>query len=185
MQLYLFKTVLVSCFINIVSSANAQQPEAADTVLNNAFILAAKENKNVFIIFHASWCGWCRKMDSSINDKTCKQLFEDNYIIRHLVVHESKNRKQSENPGALALLTKYNGGDQGIPFWLVFDKNGKLLADSQVGAEGEGLDKKGQNSGCPASVEEVNYFIRVLKHTSRLTDPELRVIEKRFRQNEN
>jgi thioredoxin-related protein len=185
MQSCLFKIILLYCFISILLPANAQRPESADSIIGNACIRAAKENKNVFIIFHASWCGWCRKMDSSINDKECKHFFDDNYIIRHLVVHESINKKQSENPGALELMTRYNGGDQGIPFWLIFDKNGKLLADSQIRAEGEGLEKKGENSGCPASAKEVKYFIRVLKETSRLTDEQLQVIEKRFRQNEN
>ncbi len=33
---------------------------------------AAAENKNVFIIFHASWCGWCHKMDTSMNDQSVK-----------------------------------------------------------------------------------------------------------------
>jgi len=167
------------------TSIQAQSPEPAETVLKNACTLAAKENKNVFIIFHASWCGWCHKMDSSINDKICKKFFDDNYIIRHLVVHESKNKKNLENPGAGDLLAAHNGGDQGIPFWLVFDKNGKLLADSQMRGEGEGLDKKGQNSGCPAAPEEVNYFLAVLKKTSRITEPELAIIKERFLENAN
>jgi len=164
---------------------NAQQPETTDSILKSAYAQAAKENKNVFIIFHASWCGWCHKMDSSLNDKVCKQFFDDNYIIRHLVVHESKNKKQLENPGGTELLAKYKGVDQGIPFWLIFDKDGNLLADSQIRKEGEGLDKKGQNSGCPAAAEEVRYFISVLKKTSGITEPQLQVIEKRFRQNED
>lgn len=185
MQSHLLRICLVFGFTCALLSTNAQQPEAADTILKNACIKAAKEGKNVFIIFHASWCGWCRKMDSSINDKTCEQLFANNYIICHLVVHESKNKKQLENPGGIALLNKYNGADQGIPFWLILDKNGQLLADSQIRAEGEGLEKKGQNSGCPASAIEVKYFIRVLKNTSHLTDSELLVIEQRFLQNGN
>ncbi|MEJ0102395.1 MAG: thioredoxin family protein [Bacteroidota bacterium] len=158
-------------------------PNPAEAVLKNAYALAAKENKNVFIIFHASWCGWCHKMDSSMNDKLCKKFFDDNYIIRHLVVQESKNKKNLENPGAMDLLAKHNGSDQGIPFWLVFDKNGKLLADSQIRAEGEGFEKKGQNSGCPAAPEEVSYFLTVLKKTSRITEPQLAIIEKRFLEN--
>src|SRR5260221_5029472 len=124
-------------------------------------------------------------MDSNMNDKICKEFFDDKYIIRHLVVHESKNKKNLENPGAMDLLATYNGGDQGIPFWLAFDKNGKLLADSRMREEGEGLDKKGRNSGCPAAPEEVNYFLTVLKKTSRITESELTIIEKRFRENAN
>ena len=179
----LLSIAILSLFFSV--TIGAQSPESAETILKNACSLAAKENKNVFIIFHASWCGWCHKMDSSMNDKICKKFFDDNYIVRHLVVQESKNKKNLENPGAMDLLVKLNGGDQGIPFWLVFDKNGKLVADSQIRTGGEGLDKKGRNSGCPAAPEEVEYFLTVLKKTSRITDPELAIIKKRFLENAN
>lgn len=176
--------IAISLF-SFLTSLNAQHVESADSILKKAFGEAAKENKNVFVIFHASWCGWCHKMDSSMTDKVCKQFFEDNYIILHLTVLESANKKQLENPGAIALLTKYKGDDQGIPFWLIFDKEGSLIADSQIRDEGEGLDKRGQNSGCPATAKEVEFFLNVLRKTSRITEPQLQVIEKRFRENES
>lgn len=171
-------------FLGYYTSVYSQkQVLSSDTILKRAYRSATLENKKVFIIFHASWCGWCHKMDSSLNDKACKQFFDNNYIIRHLVVYESKANKHLENPGAEEMLLKYKGKDQGIPFWLIFDKNGKLLADSQIRAEGEGLDVKGQNTGCPAEADEVKYFISVLRKTSTITESQLQVIEKRFREN--
>jgi len=124
-------------------------------------------------------------MDSSLNDKKCKQFFDDNFIIRHLVVFESKGKKDLENPGALEFLTSYKGNDKGIPYWLVFDKDGNLLADSKMRPEGSGLDAEGDNSGCPASKEEVDHFIKVLQKTTSLNQEALGIIEKRFRQNEH
>jgi hypothetical protein len=176
---------LLCCFwMGSFFAINAQGlPLSADSILREARITALKEDKNIFIIFHASWCGWCHKMDSSMNDKCCKQFFQDNYVIRHLVVHESMNKKNLESPGARELLTKYSGADEGIPFWLIFGKNGQLLADSQIGQVGEAHDKKGQNTGCPATPEEVSYFIRVLKITSRISEPDLFIIKKRFLEN--
>ena len=159
-------------------------PESAEVVLQSAYKEAAKKNKNVIVLFHASLCVWCRKMDTSMNDPKVQKYFTDNYVIKHLVVHESKDKKVLENPGAEDLLKKYHGNDSGIPYWLVFDKSGKLLADSKVRAEGEGLDK-GQNSGCPATEQEVEHFINVLKKTSSLKPEELAVIAKRFRKNDN
>src|SRR5258705_8035238 len=109
----------------IFATTHAQRgPLSADEIMQEAMQQAAKEKKNVLIIFHASWCGWCHKMDSSINDKTCKNFFDNNYVVRHLVVDESKDKKNLENPGADELRTKYHGDGQGIPFWLVFDKDG-------------------------------------------------------------
>lgn len=163
-------------------SANSQVP-SADAIMKDAYKIAATEKKNVFVMFHASWCGWCHKMDTSMNDPSCKKFFDDNYVIRHLVVDELKTKKDLENPGADEFRKRYFGDDQGIPYWLVFDKEGKLLADSKMRAEGDGPEK-GQNTGCPATEEEVAYFIGVLKKTSRLNEDELAIIQKRFRRND-
>jgi thioredoxin-related protein len=150
--------------------------KTTDEILSESFKQAGKEKKNVFVIFHASWCYWCHKMDTAMNDPVVKPFFDKNFIIRHLVVYESPNKKDLETPGALELLTKYKGNDEGIPYWLIFDSNGKLLEDSK--------DDSGKNSGCPASKEEVEYFITVLKRTSRINDEDALIITKRFRQNE-
>lgn len=180
MKRIIFSIVLVACFAFI---GNAQSPASATDVLKEAYQQAAKENKKVFVIFHASWCGWCHKMDTSMNDPACKAFFDNNYVIRHLVVDESKDKLSLENPGAKELKIKYNGDGQGIPFWLVFDKDGKLLFDSKMRAAGEGLDK-GANIGCPASEKEVAAFIDILKRTSTLNADQLEIIRKRFRKNE-
>jgi len=150
---------------------------SADKVLQTAYAQAAKENKKVLLIFHASWCGWCRKMDSSLLDKAIRPLIDNNYVTIHLTVYESKDKKEWEHPGALDFLTRHGGADKGIPYWLVLDKNGTLLADSQY--------KPDENSGCPATEEEVAYFISVLMKTSSLTEQQLKLIEKRFRMNDS
>lgn len=180
-KLFLVAAFLFSSLINLSAQ---QAPASADEILKEAYQQAAKENKKVFIMFHASWCGWCHRMDSSLNDKTCKRFFDDNFVMRHLVVFESKGKENLENPGALELLTRYRGKDKGIPYWLIFEKDGSLLADSRMRPGGDDLDADGANSGCPASKEEVEHFIKVLKKTTSLNQDALDIIEKRFRQNE-
>jgi thiol-disulfide isomerase/thioredoxin len=178
-------TSIALAFIMMFSAAVKAQPSppSANDILKEAYVQAAKENKNVFIMFHASWCGWCHKMDKSMNDTACKKFFDDNFVIRHLVVDESNDKKNLENPGANELRTKYYGDGQGIPFWLVFDKDGKLLADSKERSAGQGQDS-GQNTGCPAAASEVEYFISILKKTTKLNSTQLEIIRKRFRLNE-
>ena len=180
-------SILISIFIACAFvPSNAQQgPPTTEQIMKEALDQASREKKNVLIIFHASWCGWCHKMDSSINDKCCRKYFDDNYVIRHLVVDESKDKKNLENPGADDLRSKYNGDNQGIPFWLIFDKDGKLLADSQIRPVGAALESKGENVGCPAAEKEVAHFINVLEKTSHLDKLQEALIEKRFRQNEH
>ena len=161
----------------IVHAQNSPMPAGA--ILREAETQAAKENKNVFIIFHASWCGWCHKMDSAMNDASCKALFTNNYVIRHVVVHESPEKKQLENPGGSEMMIQYGGGN-GIPYWLVFDKHGTLLADARNKPEGTGVEISGKNTGCPSTKEEIAYFLQVLKKTSSLTPGQLTVVRQVF-----
>ena len=120
---------------------------------------------------------------SDILNKAYQQAAKDNYVICHLVTDESKDKKNLENPGAAEMKIKYNGEGLGIPFWLVFDKDGNLLSDSKMRKEGEGPEK-GENAGCPATEKEVDFFVEVLKKTSRLNADQLEIIRSRFREND-
>lgn len=181
-NLFLLSLVAGASACGQSAAPNSTAP-AADSVMNEAKIKAAKEHKNVFLMFHASWCTWCHKMDVSMNDPSCADYFRKNYVIVHLVVDEQKEKKHLENPGAAELKTKYHGDGQGIPFWLVFDKDGNLLGDSKMRSEGQGPDE-GQNTGCPAAEPEVAHFISVLKKSSTLTPEQEEKIRVRFRKND-
>jgi thioredoxin-related protein len=174
------------CLLFVVSmNALAQKPvPSAEQVLKQAYGRAAKENKNVMVIFHASWCGWCHRMDTALNDLSVKKFFDDNYVITHLTVMESRDKKDLENPGSEAFLENHKGKDQGIPFWLVFDSKGKLLADALIPPSSNTPDAKPKNSGCPATAEEVEHFIGVLRKTSRMNETQLAAVRKRFREND-
>ncbi len=168
--------LVISCGAAIAQAA----PESADAILAKAYSQAAKEKKNVFVIFHASWCGWCKKLDASINDPVCAGYFNKNFIFVHLTILESTDKKNLENPGAKELYDKNSGGQGGIPFFLIYDKNGTLLGDSKFKPA---PDKPATNMGCPAADEEVAAFIEVLKKTSKLPDKMIPVITERFKKN--
>ena len=116
----------LALFFSAAQTMVAQKSKHSDEILKQAYQLAANENKNVFVMFHASWCGWCHKMDASMNDPSVKEFFTSNYVITHLTVYESKDKIDLENPGALEFLTKYKGNDLGIPYWIILDKNGEV-----------------------------------------------------------
>lgn len=152
------------------------EPLPADTLLVKAFSKAKETHKNVFVIFHASWCGWCHKMDTAMNDPACKPFFDANYIIVHLTILESKANKKLENPGAEALFKKHAPANSGIPFWLIYSSDGALLADAVM--------PDGSNTGCPASVTEVAHFLQALKKSAAMDEKTERAIFERFRKNE-
>ena len=157
--------------------ARLDTPATAAEVLAEARAVAAKENKNVLILFHASWCGWCHKMQRALEEPEMKPLFDKSFVVRWLDVYEQAPDKARENPGAEDLLKQYKGNDLGIPYFIVFDAQGTKLSDSQK--------VPGQNIGCPAEPDEVAYFITVLKKTTKLTEPELQAIAERFRKNKS
>lgn len=170
--------ITAAFFFCIMPFSFSQKPvPSANEVLAEAKAEAARSHKNVFIIFHASWCVWCHRMDTAMNEGPIKPLFEKSYVIRHLTVDESEKNKELENPGAAALRTAWHGDEQGIPYWIILDKDGKLLADSRITDEN---GKQGNNVGCPAQPDEVAYFIRVLQKTTALNPNELDKIRERF-----
>jgi thiol-disulfide isomerase/thioredoxin len=179
------KAVLILILLLSAGSTFAQEntPPSSDDIMKEAMMKASAENKAVFLMFHASWCGWCKKMDASMNDDTTKDFFDKNFVVAHMVVKESKDKKHLENPGAEEFLAKYKGDKSGIPFWLIFDNKGNLMADSFIRPEGVGMDQPGANIGCPAQDDEVAQFISKLKTTTSITREEEAAITARFKQN--
>src|SRR6188474_3721732 len=94
-------TLSVFLFISATLLFAQKAPASAEEILKEAFATAQKKDKKVLIIFHASWCSWCHKMDTSLNDVSVKKFFDENFVIRHLVVFDSKGKENLENPGAL------------------------------------------------------------------------------------
>ncbi|MFI2743421.1 thioredoxin family protein [Zhouia sp. PK063] len=166
----LYKLSIITLLLLCFTSVKAQQ--SSNEVLKEAISQAQQTNKNIMIIFHASWCSWCKRMDKQMNSENCKALFDKNYVIKHLTVYENTEHKKDENLGAEEMILKYNNNQKtGIPFWLIFDEKGNLLTDSK---------NNGQNMGCPTTKEEVAAFLDKLKNTSNLNDSQLAIIQKEF-----
>ena len=116
-----------------------------------------------------------------MNDGEMKPFFNNNYVIVHLTVDESKDKKNLENPDANEMLQKYHGESQGIPYWFILNSRGNFLADSRK--PDDKTPGKLRSVGCPAEKDEVGYFVNVLKKTSSLNDDQLALIQQRFLKN--
>lgn len=178
MKLFKLSAIIISLLFLFTFAKSQTKPESATKIMKEAEVEAAKTNKNVFVIFHASWCIWCHRMDTAMNDNSIKYFFDNNFEIIHLTVDENYGKKDLENPGANELRTQFHGDQQGIPFWVIIDKNGKVLADSRIHSDDGKLN--GNNVGCPSRPDEITYFIKVLKKTSPMTDDQLALIQARF-----
>jgi thioredoxin-related protein len=150
----------------------------AKQILDSSFATAKIVNKHVIIIFTASWCTNCHVLENSVfNDTILSELFDKNYIIKYMHVFESKNMKENETPGAIEILKRYSNGDPGLPFYLIFNKDGNLIADS-YNRKDSNFKKLTylDNIGRPIKKEEIDYFLYILKRTSTLSVNELKLI---------
>lgn len=171
------KMKLTLLFLLIFLTSNPQENNSllsAKQIVSKASIRATAENKNIFLTYSASWCGWCKKMAAQINDKKCVALFNREYVFATLVVNETKKNKSLETPGGFEFLTEHKGQNAGLPFWVVLDKKGNLIENS--------FDPKAQNLGCPVSESELDYFTEKLKKTSNLKENEIKIIIDVFKQ---
>jgi thiol-disulfide isomerase/thioredoxin len=149
-------TVIVA--LCLAARAWADVPPAKE-VLDTALTEAKAEQKNVLVHFGASWCTWCRHLDAMLEGPELGQLFHDNYVITHLTILESDDKKALENPGALEMAADAGGGSGGVPFYIFFDSEGRRLATSMV-------MPNGGNIGHPVSPKEIKAFVGLLEKTA-------------------
>lgn len=156
-KLAMFLFVIVTCAVQLTSAAMA--PPTAESLVEAAVKTAKGQDKVVLVHFGASWCVWCRHLDEMLQGQELGSLFADHFVIVHLTVQESDDKKQLENPGAEEMLTREGAGKSGVPVFMFFDQAGKKIADSLA------LPNRA-NIGYPASPEEIQAFAGILETTT-------------------
>jgi thioredoxin-related protein len=160
-MLVILVVMIMACAAQLTVAAMA--PPSADSLVDAAVKSAKSQDKVVLVHFGASWCVWCRHLDEMLQGPELGKLFADHFVIVHLTVQESDDKKQLENPGAEQLLAREGAGKSGVPVFMFFDQAGKKIADSLA------LPNRA-NIGYPASPEEIQAFGGILeKTTPRMT----------------
>jgi len=173
------KTILfLSFLVSFSVLGQTGKPDSAQNILKTAVGEAWSSKKNVFLIFHATWCGWCKRLETALENPEIKPILDKNYIIARLDVKERGEKIQThECPGGNELLTKFGGSKSGLPFIVFLNKKGKMIANSNV-------MPKNQNIGYPGSKEEIAAFMKLLRQTApRITDKEHNRISKYLEKN--
>lgn len=124
----------------IDSLSKPYHPEAnAQKDIDSLVILAQKENKNIVIQAGGNWCIWCLRFNNFIHqNSSISRLLNDNFLYYHLNFSpENKNE---------IVFNKYAAGkgeEYGYPFFIVLDKNGKVLTTRESGnlEAGKGYDE--------------------------------------------
>jgi hypothetical protein len=145
-------------------------------VVDNAVKSARAEKKAPLVGFHASWCGYCRRLERYMASPEVKPILDKHFTAVWLTVLERGEKKALENPGAEELFVKWSGGLRtGLPFLAVLDKKGNVIGSSLRPVPG----KPGENIGYPATPEEVGHFLSILEAAAPgLTNTEVEILRK-------
>lgn len=162
---------IIFLFIASIIPAQDAKPLPADQVMKEAYAKAKADGKNVFLLFHATWCSWCKRLDKAMESEELKGIFEKNFVITHLdVMEQGEKIAQYENAGGKELMDKLGGAKAGIPFYAFLTPEGKMLANSNA-------MPKEQNIGYPGVMEEIDAFMKIVKiGAPKMTEAEQKTI---------
>jgi thiol-disulfide isomerase/thioredoxin len=150
-------------------------PPTGESVLAAAAKAAKPGKKNILVVFHASWCGWCRKLEAVFSTPAAKEILERHFETAGLTVLERGDKESLENAGAEELLASIAGNDAGLPFTAVLDRK-SLRAIATSNTSGPGT-----NVGFPGKADELDHFVGMLrKGAPRMTAAEAETIRAAF-----
>jgi thioredoxin-related protein len=163
----------------------AQRPMPANQVFEDAKAQAAQQHNLIFLVFGASWCEPCHRMDAFLAAPETRQILGKYFVLAKLNVEEKAGKHpEFESPGGEDLALKLGGANAkggviGVPFFLFLDATGEPIVNSRRPAEGR---PGGANIGYPAKPEEIDWFMTMLKRAvPSMTVDESRTIDEWLR----
>ena len=162
-------------FENVMAAVKSDPTNHGDGTDANKLLASAEKRasvarKRVLLVFHASWCGPCLRLNKYLNDRPVKPIIDAHFIVQEIDTTESKT-KCWETPGGDALCKRY-GGNGGIPYFVLLDESGKRIGSSIF---------NGQNMGMPSEPDEIKFFLNTLKSAApSITPSEMAILKAGF-----
>ena len=101
----------------------------AETLIKDATVQAARENKRVLLLFGANWCPWCRRLHQALSsDPRVSERLRQHFILVYLDANTRNDRKRNA-----AVIERYGNPLQyGLPVFVVLDAKGERLATQET-----------------------------------------------------
>jgi len=155
----ILRGTVLALLVGALEMAGAGAP-TAQQVLASAKAQAAAQHKNIFLVFEASWCVWCRRLDRFIETPAIQPIFARHFVIARVDVQERGDKVSLNTPGGVELAAQLGAKGPGLPFFAFLDEHGELIANSRRPVPG---NPEGSNIGHPTAPEEVDYFMVMLR----------------------
>jgi hypothetical protein len=158
-QILKIRNLLIASLLAASVSAIAAPPPPAATVLQDAQARARASHRNVMLIYHASWCGWCHKLDDALKEPAVAAVMDKAYVIVHVDVLEQGDKKSLENAGGAEQMANFGADDKtGIPFFVFITPDSKVLGTS--------IKPRSGNIGYPGEPGEIDYFMTLINRSA-------------------
>ncbi|HLM81769.1 MAG TPA: thioredoxin family protein [Terriglobales bacterium] len=164
--------LLIGC-----SGVVAQRLPDADQVLAQVNAQASEQDKNVLLVFGASWCRYCKQFEKFLAAPEIQPIIAKHFVVARLEVYEELGRNPKlNNPKSDTLVRKFGDADVGgLPFIVFLDPKGGLIVNSNRPSKGK---RTGENIGYPSAPEEIDWFMVMIKRAApELTENDAAIVE--------